>query len=64
MEGRSYFPDINDDTIECALCRAQEMSINVESGIIDVGLTGLDWVAEHKSDIPWVRQSMFSLQEV
>ncbi len=51
VEGRSYFPDINDDTIECALCRAQEMSINVESGIIDVGLTGLDWVAEHESDI-------------
>ena len=51
VEGRSYFPDINDDSIECALCRAQEMSINVESGVIDAGLTGLDWVAEHKSDV-------------
>ncbi len=60
VEGRSYFPDINDDTIECALCRAQEMSINVESGIIDVGLTGLDWVAEHESDIHVVTDLIYS----
>lgn len=60
VEGRSYFPDINDDTIECALCRAQEMSINVESGIIDVGLTGLDWVAEHESDIHVVCDLIYS----
>ncbi len=60
VNGRSYFPDINDDTIECALCRAQEMSINVESGIIDVGLTGLDWIAEHESDIHVVADLMYS----
>lgn len=60
VEGRSYFPDINDDTIECALCRAQEMSINVESGIIDAGLTGLDWVAEHKSDVHVVSDLIYS----
>jgi len=60
VEGRSYFPDINDDSIECALCRAQEMSINVESGIIDVGLTGLDWIAEHESDIHVVTDLIYS----
>ena len=60
VEGRSYFPDINDETIECALCRAQEMSINVESGIIDVGLTGLDWVAEHESDVHVVTDLIYS----
>jgi ATP phosphoribosyltransferase len=60
VEGRSYFPDINDDTIECALCRAQEMSINVQSGIIDVGLTGLDWVAEHESDVHVVSDLIYS----
>ena len=60
IEGRSYFPDINDPTIECALCRAQEMSINVESGIIDVGLTGLDWVAEHESDVHVVTDLIYS----
>jgi len=60
IEGRSYFPDINDDTIECALCRAQEMSINVESGIIDAGLTGLDWIAEHESDVHVVSNLIYS----
>jgi len=60
VEGRSYFPDINDESIECALCRAQEMSINVEAGIIDAGLTGLDWVAEHKSDVHVVADLVYS----
>lgn len=60
VEGRSYFPDINDDSIECALCRAQEMSINVESGIIDAGLTGLDWVAEHESNVHVVTDLIYS----
>ncbi len=60
IEGRSYFPDINDDTIECALCRAQEMSINVESGVIDAGLTGLDWIAEHESDVHVVSNLIYS----
>lgn len=60
VEGRSYFPDINDDAIECALCRAQEMSINVESGIIDAGLTGLDWIAEHGSDVHVVTDLIYS----
>ncbi|WP_321414083.1 ATP phosphoribosyltransferase [uncultured Desulfobacter sp.] len=60
VEGRSYFPDIDDDTIECALCRAQEMSINVESGVIDAGLTGLDWIAEHESDVHVVTDLVYS----
>ncbi len=60
VEGRSYFPDINDPAIECALCRAQEMSINVESGVIDAGLTGLDWIAEHESDVHIVADLVYS----
>ncbi|MBF0378873.1 MAG: ATP phosphoribosyltransferase [Desulfamplus sp.] len=60
VNGRSYFPDINDDDIECALCRAQEMSINVESGIIDAGLTGKDWIAEHGSDVYVVADLIYS----
>ncbi len=60
VEGRSYFPDIDDPAIECALCRAQEMSINVESGVIDAGLTGLDWIAEHESDVHVVADLVYS----
>jgi ATP phosphoribosyltransferase len=51
VNGRSYFPEINDDTIECAICRAQEMSRYVESGTLDAGLTGKDWIAENSSDV-------------
>jgi ATP phosphoribosyltransferase len=60
VNGRSYFPDINDESIECALCRAQEMSINVERGALDAGLTGKDWIAENKSDIRVVTDLVYS----
>lgn len=60
INGRSYFPEIDDDTIECAICRAQEMSNYVESGTLDVGLTGKDWIAENKSDIHVVSDLIYS----
>jgi len=44
---RSYFPTIDDPEIECMLIRAQEMARYVGDGVLDAGLTGLDWVAEH-----------------
>ena len=44
---RSYFPTIDDPDIECMLIRAQEMARYVADGVLDAGLTGLDWVAEH-----------------
>lgn len=60
VSGRSYFPSINDDTIDCALCRAQEMAINVENGTLDVGLTGKDWIAEYNSDVHVVTDLVYS----
>ncbi len=60
VNGRSYFPEIDDPTIDCALCRAQEMSVNVESGTLDVGLTGLDWIAENDSDVHVVTDLVYS----
>jgi ATP phosphoribosyltransferase len=60
INGRSYFPEINDDTIECAICRAQEMSNYVESGTLDAGLTGKDWIAENDSDIHVVSDLVYS----
>jgi ATP phosphoribosyltransferase len=51
INGRSYFPDINDPEIECAICRAQEMSRYVENGTLDGGLTGRDWIEENESDV-------------
>ncbi len=60
VSGRSYFPEINDDSISCALCRAQEMAINVENGTLDVGLTGKDWIAEYESDVHVVTDLVYS----
>jgi ATP phosphoribosyltransferase len=45
---RSYFPTIDDSEIECMLIRAQEMTRYVCEGVLDAGLTGLDWVAVHR----------------
>jgi len=45
---RSYFPTIDDPEIECMLIRAQEMARYVSDGVLDAGLTGQDWIAEHE----------------
>ena len=60
INGRSYFPDINDPEIECAICRAQEMSRYVESGTLDGGLTGRDWIEENESDVVVVDDLLYS----
>jgi ATP phosphoribosyltransferase len=44
---RSYFPTIDDPEIDCLLIRAQEMARYVGDGVLDAGLTGQDWIAEH-----------------
>ena len=48
VDSRSYFPSIDDPEIECMLIRAQEMARYVCDGVLDAGLTGQDWIAEHK----------------
>ena len=60
VNGRSYFPEINDNTIECAICRAQEMSCYVANGTLDAGLTGKDWIAENCSDVHVVTDLVYS----
>ena len=49
---RSYFPTIDDPEIECMLIRAQEMARYVADGVLDAGLTGMDWVREHQLGHP------------
>jgi ATP phosphoribosyltransferase len=49
---RSYFPTIDDPDIECMLIRAQEMARYVGDGVLDAGLTGMDWIAEHQLGHP------------
>ncbi|MBU1054686.1 MAG: ATP phosphoribosyltransferase [Proteobacteria bacterium] len=60
VNGRSYFPEINDDAIDCAICRAQEMSIYVENETLDAALTGKDWIAENNSDVHVITDLVYS----
>jgi len=59
---RSYFPAIDDDQIEAVMFRAQEMSRYVEDGVIDLGLTGKDWIEENGSQIVEVAELVYSKQ--
>jgi ATP phosphoribosyltransferase len=51
VSSRSYYPSIDDADIECILVRAQEMARYVDNGVIDVGLTGKDWILEQGADV-------------
>jgi ATP phosphoribosyltransferase len=48
VSSRSYFPSVDDPEIDCMLIRAQEMARYVADGVLDAGLTGQDWIAEHE----------------
>ncbi|MBW2245059.1 MAG: ATP phosphoribosyltransferase [Deltaproteobacteria bacterium] len=48
---RSYYPEIDDSEIECILIRAQEMARYVEQGVLDAGITGVDWVQENGAKV-------------
>ena len=60
VSSRNYFPSIDDENIDCALCRAQEMSRYIENGTFDAGLTGKDWIAENNSDVHVVSDLVYS----
>lgn len=57
---RNYFPTIDDPEIRCALVRAQEMGTYVASGVLDLGLTGLDWILETGADVEEVCELVYS----
>jgi ATP phosphoribosyltransferase len=53
---------VDDPDMECMLIRAQEMARYVEDGILDAGLTGLDWVAEVGADVEAVANLIYAKQ--
>lgn len=59
---RSYYPSINDDEIEIRILRAQEMSRYVEHGMLDAGISGLDWIEANGSDVVVVCDLVYSKQ--
>ena len=61
-DGRSYFPNIDDAEIECMLIRAQEMARYVDHGVLDAGLTGIDWVVESGLDVQSITSLVYAKQ--
>jgi ATP phosphoribosyltransferase len=59
---RSYFPVVDDPEMDCMLIRAQEMARYVEDGILDAGLTGLDWVSEVGATVETVANLIYAKQ--
>jgi ATP phosphoribosyltransferase len=51
LRERSYVPTIDDPELEGLVIRAQEMARYVEDGILDMGITGLDWVLEQDAKV-------------
>jgi ATP phosphoribosyltransferase len=51
IRDRSYYPDIDDPEIECVLIRAQEMARYVQQGVLDAGITGIDWTIENRARV-------------
>ena len=60
ISSRSYFPRIDDEELEAILFRAQEMSRYVEDGVVDMGLTGYDWICENGSEVVEVCELAYS----
>jgi ATP phosphoribosyltransferase len=60
--GRSYLASTGDPEIECMLIRAQEMARYVDHGVLDAGLTGLDWVVESGLELVTVSDLIYAKQ--
>ena len=57
---RSYTPVVDDPEIECLMFRAQEIARYVERGVLDVGLTGKDWILESDAKVVEVADLVYS----
>lgn len=64
LSSRSYVPAIDDPEIECLLVRAQEMARYVESGALDAGITGHDWVVETRADVVELAELVYAKQRL
>jgi len=60
VRSRSYFPTINDPELEVVLMRAQEIPRYVNDGVLDAGLSGLDWIMENEADVVEVADLVYA----
>ena len=64
LSSRSYVPTIDDPEINCLLVRAQEMARYVETGALDAGITGHDWVEETRADVVELAELVYAKQRL
>jgi ATP phosphoribosyltransferase len=64
VSSRSYVPTIDDPEIECLLVRAQEMARYVETGALDAGITGHDWVVETGANVEELAELVYAKQRL
>jgi len=64
ISSRSYVPTVDDPEIECLLVRAQEMARYVETGALDAGITGHDWVVETGADVEELAELVYAKQRL
>jgi ATP phosphoribosyltransferase len=60
VDPRSYFPTVNDPELEIILMRAQEIPRYVSEGVLDAGISGLDWIMENNADVVEVADLAYS----
>src|ERR1700691_225819 len=60
LSARSYVPSIDDPEIECLMVRAQEMARYVETGALDAGITGHDWVVESEANVDELAELVYA----
>jgi len=60
INSRSYFPVVNDPELELLLMRAQEIPRYVHEGVLDAGISGLDWIMENNADVVEVADMVYS----
>ena len=64
LGARSYVPAIDDLEIECLMVRAQEMARYVETGALDAGITGHDWVVETGAEVIELAEFIYAKQRM
>ena len=64
VSSRSYAPSVDDEKMSVLMFRAQEISRYVEDGVLDVGLTGIDWIRENGSDVTEIAELVYAKQQL
>ena len=60
VRSRSYYPTVNDPELEIILMRAQEIPRYVDEGVLDAGISGLDWILENEANVVEVADMIYA----